>query len=234
MKLLIGIILSVLSVSFLIVGLCCGQNTARENWAKGVEYAVQGNFSEAKKEFENALKVDPYNRSARATLKVVEDVIGQKTKSKTAVHFFKGVSHSKKRDWAEANAEYSKVIEINAKYVDAYNERAAAYYFKGQHDRAIADFTRAIEIEPSNAWAYFARGSVYHDKGQFGWAIADFTKAIEIDPELAMAYNNRGIAYFYIKEYEKAWDDVHKAQSLGHQVHPGFLNELREASGRER
>ena len=70
--------------------------------------------------------------------------------------------------------------------------------------------------------------------GDYDQAISDFTKAIDIDPSYANAYNNRGISYFFRKEYEKAWDDVHKAQSLGHQVHPEFLNELREASGREK
>ena len=30
-----------------------------------------------------------------------------------------------------------------------------------------------------------------------------------------------------------AWEDVHKAQILGYQVHPGFLQALRKASGRQ-
>ena len=50
----------------------------------------------------------------------------------------------------------------------------------------------------------------------------------------AKAYYNRAIACYYKGEYDKAWDDVHKAQNLGYQVHPGFLKLLREASGRER
>ena len=48
------------------------------------------------------------------------------------------------------------------------------------------------------------------------------------DPE---AYSNRGLAYFYIKEYDKAWNDIKKAQALGVQILPEFLKMLREASG---
>jgi hypothetical protein len=48
-----------------------------------------------------------------------------------------------------------------------------------------------------------------------------------------MAFNNRGVAYFYKKEYEKAWNDVYRAQNLGYIVHPRFLKALREASGRK-
>jgi len=61
-----------------------------------------------------------------------------------------------------------------------------------------------------------------------------FTTAIELNPRFAGAYINRGIYYYYKGEYDKAWEDVHKAQSLGHQVHPGFLKALREASGRQK
>lgn len=60
------------------------------------------------------------------------------------------------------------------------------------------------------------------------------TKAIKMNPKYAMAYNNRGVAYYHKGEYDKAWEDVRKAQSLGHQVRPRFLKSLREASGREK
>ncbi|MGB2808363.1 MAG: tetratricopeptide repeat protein [Sedimentisphaerales bacterium] len=63
---------------------------------------------------------------------------------------------------------------------------------------------------------------------------AHYTNAVEINPKLAVAYSNRAVVYCKKEEYDKAWEDVHKAQSLGYQVHPGFLKALREASGRER
>lgn len=61
-----------------------------------------------------------------------------------------------------------------------------------------------------------------------------FGQVIEIDPKYAMAYYNRAILYFGKQEYDKAWEDVHKAESLGSQVSPKFLKALREVSGRER
>ena len=42
------------------------------------------------------------------------------------------------------------------------------------------------------------------------------------------------IAYYYKGEHDKAWEDVHKLQSLGYPVHPGFLRALGEASGRQK
>jgi tetratricopeptide (TPR) repeat protein len=75
-------------------------------------------------------------------------------------------------------------------------------------------------------------GFVYYDQGNYTKAIELYEKAIELDPDYAKAYYNRAVAYYYMKEYDKAWDDVYKTQSLGNQVHPGFLKALREASGR--
>jgi tetratricopeptide (TPR) repeat protein len=53
--------------------------------------------------------------------------------------------------------------------------------------------------------------------------------AIEINPEDSYAYKNRGIAYYAIKEYDKAWADVHKAEKLGNSVEPRLLELLEEA-----
>jgi len=48
-----------------------------------------------------------------------------------------------------------------------------------------------------------------------------------------VAYYNRGIAHYLKKEYDKSWEDVKKAQSLGCQINPKFLDELRKASWRK-
>lgn len=82
--------------------------------------------------------------------------------------------------------------------------------------------------------AYINRGAAYAKKGQHDLAISEFTKAIAINPRHADAYYNRAVAYSCTGKYEETWDDVHKAQSLGAQVHPGFLKALCDASGRER
>lgn len=60
------------------------------------------------------------------------------------------------------------------------------------------------------------------------------TKATEINLRCTQAYYNRAVSYFRKKEYDKAWEDVYKAQSLGMQLDPEFLKGLREASGREK
>ena len=105
---------------------------------------------------------------------------------------------------------------------------------KGQNDKTIADYNNAIELNPRDAEAYYNRGIAYYNKGQYDQTISDYSKAIEINPKYAEAYNNRAVSCYLKGEYDKVWEDVHKAQNLGYQVYPGFLKDLREASGRQK
>lgn len=139
---------------------------AEKNVIKGVDFAAQGKFKEAKEAFEKALKAGPHNPSREEYLKVVEDAIDKKIERKAAIHIFRGNTCFFKRQIDEGIEEYSKAVKINPKY--------------------------------------------------------------------ALSYNNRGLAYYFKREYDKAWQDVNKAQSLGFQVHPGFLKALRKASGRQK
>ena len=132
-----------------------------------------------------------------------------------------------------------KIIEeVNDKKIEKQSAihlfKGATYANKGLWDEAIAEVSKAIELNPRFVEAYFARGGAYLEgKGQYDKAVSDFSKAIEINPGDADAYNNRGVAHYLNGDYDKAWKDVHKVESLGDQVHPDFLKALREASGRQ-
>ncbi len=55
-------------------------------YTKGVEYAAQGKFEEAKKEFGKISVADPLYQSVEEDLKIIGDVIDKKIASKTAIH----------------------------------------------------------------------------------------------------------------------------------------------------
>jgi hypothetical protein len=38
----------------------------------------------------------------------------------------------------------------------------------------------------------------------------------------------------FTKEYDKAWDDVHKAEELGYKIPSVFIDDLKQASGRDK
>jgi tetratricopeptide (TPR) repeat protein len=134
----------------------------------------------------------------------------------------------------QAIKDYNRSKDTEPRNAEIYFDRGNNNAKIGQYDQAISDYDKAIEINPRYAKAYNNRGIAHAIKGQYKKTISDYNKAIEINSRFAEAYNNRAVAYFYKRDYETAWDDVYKAQSLGYKVHPGFLNALRQASGKEK
>ena len=121
-----------------------------------------------------------------------------------------------KKDYDRAITDYNKAIELDPKYVLAYNNRGRAYADnKKDYDRAITDYNKAIELDPKYAYAYNNRGRVYaYNKKDYDRAITDYNRAIELDPKYVHAYNNRGSAYENKKDANRAIADYNKALAL--------------------
>jgi tetratricopeptide (TPR) repeat protein len=111
-----------------------------------------------------------------------------------------------------------------------YN-RGTANAKQGNLTQAIEDFTKAIEIKPNDIMAYNNRGSAYALQGDCIQAISDFTKAIGINSNDPVAYHNRAVMFYQLKEFDKAWGDIRKAEKLGAKVNPEFIQMLKEATG---
>jgi len=115
----------------------------------------------------------------------------------------------------EAVRLYTKAIEINPNFVQAYYNRGIAYNDIREYFKAISDFTKAIEINPDYAEAYYNRGVAYIDMINYSQAISDFTKAIELNPNDADAYVWRGFAFDKKGNNYQACIDWKKAYQLG-------------------
>ena len=95
-------------------------------------------------------------------------------------------------------------------------------------------FFSLSSVYAETAEEYANRGNAHNQQGNFAQAVSDYTKAIEMNPNYAGAYYGRVMVYYNLKEYGKAWADVHKAESLGMKADPTFLIMLKEASGRDK
>lgn len=77
--------------------------------------------------FAKALKIDPLNGMAAWNY---------------------GVVNYKLTNWKESIAGFSKAIEINPQFADAYAARARALYFAGLLNKSIQDYFTALRIHP--------------------------------------------------------------------------------------
>ena len=129
----------------------------------------------------------------------------------------------------QAVVDYTKAIDLDPNSAKAYNNRGVAYAQEGSLTRAIDDFTMAIACNPKDAEAYNNRGLAYTKENNLSQALFNFTRAIETDTFYSKAYNNRALVYYGLKEYQKAWGDVHTVQAIGGKVDPYFIVELIKA-----
>jgi Flp pilus assembly protein TadD len=60
---------------------------------------------------------------------------------------------------------FTRAIDLNANYPDAYNNRGYAYKVKGDIDRAIEDYNRAISLGSKNPQHFVKPRRSPDDKG---------------------------------------------------------------------
>ena len=94
--------------------------------------------------------------------------------------FDSGVAKAKRGDWQGAIADWTKVIEINPRFADAYSNRGVAKEELEDYQGAIADYTKAIQINPALRQAYINRGIDLEIVGDPQGACSDWRKAADL------------------------------------------------------
>lgn len=105
---------------------------------------------------------------------------------------------------------FTKTIELDPGYTEAYRQRGTAYVMLSKFQEAVSDLDKVIEQDPQDEWAYNNRGFAFKELGRYREAIKDLTRAVELNPELQIYYN-RGIAYINTGKYQEALKDFDKA-----------------------
>lgn len=95
----------------------------------------------------------------------------------------------------EAIADYTKAIDLQPDFAQAYLNRGLAHAGQNCPTEAIADYNKAIALQSDYAEAYLNRGATHLAQNRLKEATADFEQAIKFNPNYAKAYNNRGLAY---------------------------------------
>ncbi len=206
---------------------------------RGVVNRQLGRNQEALNDFSSALRINPknvtsyYNRAkVYIAMEKLDEAVIDLTKAISInanlkeAYNERGIVYKKQQKYQRAIEDFTKAISLDTKYVDAYNNRGNAYTGLKQYDLALNDYNTAIGINPNFATSYYNKGLIMDYKGAFKESLALYDRAITLNPNIAIMYWKRGNAYRNVEEYEKAMEDVLKAQSMGFQVHHVYLKKL--------
>jgi tetratricopeptide (TPR) repeat protein len=138
---------------------------------------------------------------------------GQKNKPKTAPTEKPETFYQLGLDCPEINYDckiyyFTKAIQLNPKYVDAYLKRGESYYDKKLINESLFDYKKVLELKTDSAEAYAQRGRICQILNNTEKALEYFTKSIEINPNKPNTLYDRGGIYFcYLKNFRSALPD---------------------------
>ena len=114
-------------------------------------------------------------------------------------------------DWAGAEAEFKRAIELNPRYATAHQWYGGCLDATGRHDEAIVERKRALELDTVSLIFNFELGVAFYFARRYDQAIEQYQKALELDARFPPVHALLPAAYEQTGMYDQAIDGFQKA-----------------------
>ncbi len=162
-----------------------------------------------------AREVTPKVKAAASKALELDDTLGE---AHTSLAFAK----FREWDWAGAEREFKRAIELNASYPTAHAWYGEYLMVLGRFDAALAEMNRANELNPLSPAINLALGTRFYYARQYPQAIEQCQKTLAMDGGFLAAHVFLGRAYLQKAAYAEGVADFRKALQLS----DGDTNEL--------
>jgi tetratricopeptide (TPR) repeat protein len=203
-------------------------DTELEAWYhKGIALTKQGNYEEALKAYDEAIRINPKIAELWNNKGVI---LKKQGKFQGAVDSFeeaiktnsqyinawnnKGNALSKQGRYSEAIQAYNEAIKVDPRHEAAWYNKGIAFGIWGKNNEAFTCFNKVIEVNPQHADAWYNKGLVLGKQDKPEAAVKCFSKAIEIDPQHSYAWYNKSIALKILGRNLEAHEAAAKAMAL--------------------
>ncbi len=137
-------------------------------------------------------------------------------------------------EWAAAERELKRAIELKPNYVVAHHWYAEYLTAMGRHEQAFAEIRRAQELDPASPFLRTIGCHVYNWARRYDQAIEQCRKALELDPNFSLAHGILAWSYFGKGMYEEAMAEFEEGGRLSGSDPALQLAQLYAAMGRRR
>jgi tetratricopeptide (TPR) repeat protein len=155
------------------------------------------NFFLARREFEEAARLEPTKAAYFSSLGFIYDRSGKKAKAmeayqqayklepKNAVNAFNlGNAYAANNQNSQATNYFKQAIELNPNLASAHNNLASMYSMAGNYEAAIKQFEQAIYLAPQMASAHYGLGLAMYNLKDYAGAAMSFKQACLLNPNL--------------------------------------------------
>lgn len=161
-----------------------GQNNSRELCGQAYGFIVANKYSEAMATLEAAIKADPKLPDA---------------------YLLRGrIRFDHLKQFEQAKSDFSKALELDPQYYDAYKAKALLELSLKQYSEAAADMTKAVAINAKDHHDYGLRGVMYQKLRLHEKALQDFDLALQADPSDWKLRSLRATSLTGLKRYSEA------------------------------
>lgn len=190
--------LAIMVISLLI---SCGtsqnnKDEARSSFTLGQSYLSSGNTQQAFIKFHEALKYDPNNKEVYHALGYINMRLGE---------------------YAEAEKNVLKAVDIDSGYSEAWNTLCTLYHmYMEKYDDAAKACETALEnnLYPTPEKSLYNLGRIYYKQRQYRKSLAYTEKAIKRLPSWFPAYYSQALTYNALGQYPEAVQAVETAIGL--------------------
>ena len=119
-------------------------------------------------------------------------------------NYLYGMLKLHQEDWAAAEAQLAKAIDLNPAHLDTYFDHAGVLEQLGRDEEAIARYDHLIAAKPDFPEALIRRGAALRRLGRPQEALKDFAQALNLNPDNADAWFQQGNAQHDLSAYAEA------------------------------
>ncbi len=106
--------------------------------------------------------------------------------------YARGVAHVRQKKHKEAIAAFTKCLELDPKFADAYDHRGSEYFIIGEVKKSAADFDRYVKLEPQQFPRHWKRGITLYYVNRF----ADGAKQFNAYEQISTTDVENGVWHF--------------------------------------
>jgi tetratricopeptide (TPR) repeat protein len=117
-------------------------------------------------------------------------------------------------DFHAAEGEFTRAIQLNPSFAEAYGGRALMLCFNRRFDEGLREVQKALELDPVSGIGWSYAGTVYLYTGRYEDSIRMFSKVLEVDPASTYARGNRGLARVQLDMFEVGISDIESVASI--------------------
>ena len=118
-------------------------------------------------------------------------------------------------NWQEADRLFRQALAMNPNNQVAHEFYSSYLHAMGRLNEAEKEIRIAQELDPLSGWVRDDKGWMLLSRHRPEAAIPEFQKAIELTPKFPAAHLSLAVAYLRLKQFEKASEEVRKAETLG-------------------